>query len=80
MTLLQLQRDGGLPSFISIRDGYKYCNLCSMWATDSHLNAKKHLDKVRWEDSSRSQTAQPAATAASSWETPLPAPASAPTP
>eukprot|EP00972_Heterocapsa_arctica_P050976 7492902-Heterocapsa_arctica.AAC.1 len=53
-----------------------------MWATESHLIAKKHLDKVRWEGHSVPPSTQPASTAASSWETPLPAPtpASSPTP
>eukprot|EP00972_Heterocapsa_arctica_P071497 10562713-Heterocapsa_arctica.AAC.1 len=51
-----------------------------MWATESHLSAKKHLDKVRWEGHSVSQTTQPASTASSSWETPLPAQTPAPAP
>jgi hypothetical protein len=64
MALEQMQQSGALPYYIIVRDGYKYCLLCSMWACDNHLLSKKHLRNVTWDIGNLNSTAR------SSWDIP----------
>lgn len=47
-------RDPNLPEWVEVRDGWNYCTLCRLYATDGHLSSEKHKyrqDMYEWERS-----------------------------
>jgi len=39
------------PPWLAVVDGWDYCRLCSLFATDEHLQSRSHLRKVQWHNS-----------------------------
>ena len=44
----QRWRQGDIPEWIEIRQGYEYCLACDKFASDDHKVCKKHLSRVYW--------------------------------
>jgi len=36
------------PSWLELKDGYEFCSLCHLFATDAHLKSERHLRKEEW--------------------------------
>lgn len=36
------------PSWLEVKDGFDWCSLCRLFATDAHLKSERHLRRAMW--------------------------------
>lgn len=42
--------ENGRPSWVEVKDGFDFCTLCHVFATDGHLASERHRKKLWWHE------------------------------